>query len=215
MLRLLADNCSWVYIDDQLVGFQNTVYTATPYPVTLNGTHTLQFIIFDGGGLAGGMFRLETNTGTVFVDSDNDGLTNSEEVLHSTNPNNPDTDGDGVNDGDEVAAGSDPTVADVSDSDGDGVSDPDDEYPNSDIRATVVIGGVDSGVANVRFDTGYTLADIVAMNTQSCNANVGNHGKYVSCVAKALNALRKSGVITDAEKDALQSAAGQSSVGKK
>ncbi|WKZ24578.1 MAG: hypothetical protein QY321_03095 [Patescibacteria group bacterium] len=37
-------------------------------------------------------------------DSDNDGLTNLEELLMGTDPNNPDTDGDGFLDGDEVRA---------------------------------------------------------------------------------------------------------------
>ena len=110
VLELLADNCSWIFLDGTLVGFQDAnENSAEPYPVTLSGNHTLEFIIFDGGGLAGGMFRLETNTGTVFPDSDNDGLTDPEENLHGTDPNNPDTDGDGVSDGDEVAAGTDPT----------------------------------------------------------------------------------------------------------
>jgi len=35
-------------------------------------------------------------------DSDNDGLTNAEEIALGTDPNNPDTDGDGLKDGDEV-----------------------------------------------------------------------------------------------------------------
>jgi len=42
------------------------------------------------------------------IDSDGDGLTDSEEVNIGTDPNNPDTDGDGISDGDEVNAGSDP-----------------------------------------------------------------------------------------------------------
>jgi hypothetical protein len=60
------------------------------------------------------MYRLETNGGqVVFADSDNDGLTDPEETLYGTDPNNPDSDGDGINDGDEVAAGTDPAVSDV------------------------------------------------------------------------------------------------------
>jgi uncharacterized repeat protein (TIGR01451 family)/uncharacterized repeat protein (TIGR02543 family) len=61
VLNLLADNCSWVYLDGTLIGFQDET-SALQFPVTLSGTHTLVFIIFDGGGLAGGMYRLETNT---------------------------------------------------------------------------------------------------------------------------------------------------------
>lgn len=113
VLNLLADNCSWVYIDGALVGFQDSTLQPRTYPVSLSGTHTLEFIIFDGGGLAGGMYRLETNTGTVFADTDNDGLTDPQEHLHGTDRNNPDSDGDGVNDGDEVAAGTNPLVSDV------------------------------------------------------------------------------------------------------
>ena len=41
-------------------------------------------------------------------DPDYDGLTNLEEYLKGTDPNNKDTDGDGANDGSEVAAGTDP-----------------------------------------------------------------------------------------------------------
>jgi hypothetical protein len=113
VLNLLADNCSWVYIDGALVGFQDDARQILTYPVTLSGTHTLEFIIFDGGGKAGGMFRLETNTGTVFADTDSDGLTDPEEHLHGTDRNNPDTDGDGINDGDEVAAGTNPLESDA------------------------------------------------------------------------------------------------------
>jgi hypothetical protein len=48
-----------------------------------------------------------------------------------------------------------------------------------------------------------------------CSAPWKNHGAYASCVAKAGNALVVAGTITQAEKDALQSAAASSSCGKK
>ena len=44
----------------------------------------------------------------VSIDSDCDGLTNAEEKLYGTDPNNPDTDGDGYSDGVEVQSGYDP-----------------------------------------------------------------------------------------------------------
>lgn len=47
-----------------------------------------------------------------FVDSDNDGLTDAQEVLYNTDPNNPDTDGDGIDDGTEIHIGTNPLVAD-------------------------------------------------------------------------------------------------------
>ena len=46
-------------------------------------------------------------------DTDDDGLTDGDEVIAGTDANNPDTDGDGTNDGDEVTNGTDPTDDDV------------------------------------------------------------------------------------------------------
>jgi fibro-slime domain-containing protein len=66
VIQLLADNCSWVYLADEngdnprLVGYQAATSSPGEYGVTLDGTHQLSFVIFDGGGLAGGKFRLET-----------------------------------------------------------------------------------------------------------------------------------------------------------
>lgn len=113
-LQLIADNCSWIYVDGVLVGFQGS---STTFPVVLNSTRLgrpqlLEFLIFDGGGLAGGMFRLETSSDPVlFKDTDGDGLADiAEEQLHGTNKNNRDTDGDGISDGDEVANGTNPLI---------------------------------------------------------------------------------------------------------
>jgi hypothetical protein len=44
----------------------------------------------------------------IFLDSDQDGLTDEEERIYGTDPNNPDTDGDGYSDFVEVQAGFDP-----------------------------------------------------------------------------------------------------------
>jgi hypothetical protein len=57
------------------------------------------------------------------IDSDGDGLTDSEEETYGADPDNPDTDGDGLTDGEEVNTyETDPTSADT---DGDGISDGD------------------------------------------------------------------------------------------
>lgn len=62
-LALVADNCSWVYLDGNLVGFQGAVNPTYEYGLTTNGNdQVLSFIIWDGNGLAGGKFRMETTT---------------------------------------------------------------------------------------------------------------------------------------------------------
>jgi len=63
---------------------------------------------------------LLTYGGQPVADSDDDGLSDDEEVSLGTNPFNPDTDGDGVPDGEEIAKGTDPRMADT---DQDGFSD--------------------------------------------------------------------------------------------
>lgn len=49
-----------------------------------------------------------TTDKNIFLDSDQDGLTNDEEKTYGTDPNKPDTDGDGYNDGSEIKAGYNP-----------------------------------------------------------------------------------------------------------
>ncbi|MBX3737476.1 MAG: HYR domain-containing protein [Candidatus Didemnitutus sp.] len=65
VLQFLADNASWIYIDSQLIGYQDYSWGSNGtgrYTINLtgNGPHELSFVIWDGGGLAGGKFRLET-----------------------------------------------------------------------------------------------------------------------------------------------------------
>jgi hypothetical protein len=63
----------------------------------------------------------------VAQDSDNDGLTDAQERILGTNPNNPDTDGDGLLDGEEYFVYfTNPLKADT---DEDGLSDREDPYP--------------------------------------------------------------------------------------
>ena len=58
-------------------------------------------------------------------DADGDGLTDDEEAILGTDPQNPDTDGDGLDDYEEVNAGDDGYITNAtnSDTDGDGLSD--------------------------------------------------------------------------------------------
>ncbi|HET8725599.1 MAG TPA: PA domain-containing protein [Anaeromyxobacteraceae bacterium] len=78
-----------------------------------------------------------------------------------------------------------------------------DQCLGSDLRATVVIGGVDSGVPNTFFPNGCTIADLV----KRCATGAPNHGLFVSCVAGLGNQLVDMKVLTGAQKGALQSTA--------
>jgi hypothetical protein len=78
-----------------------------------------------------------------------------------------------------------------------------DECPGSDLRATVFVGRENTGVANVFFTNGCTIADLIA----NVGAGAKNHGGFVSGVAHLLNSLKKAGIITGKDKGVLQSAA--------
>ncbi len=88
------------------------------------------------------------------------------------------------------------------DADLDGVPNESDCNANSDLGATVVIGGVDTGVPNVLFTNGCTITDL----TEQIRMSAKNHGQYVSGVAGLTNTLVHNGVITGAQKGAIQSA---------
>ncbi len=73
VVQFLADNCSWIYLDGELIGYQDAYWnnnTSGRYGLRLDGEHTLSYIIFDGGGAAGGKFRLETTQS--FIDNGGD-----------------------------------------------------------------------------------------------------------------------------------------------
>lgn len=94
------------------------------------------------------------------------------------------------------------------DADLDGVADGSDCEPNSNLAATVVIDGCDSGVTNTLFSSGCTISDLIA----HIAATSRNHGTFVRGVAKLTNALVNQGVITSAQQDAIQSCAGKAHI---
>ncbi len=67
------------------------------------------FIGIEAGSLDNeGIIEL-SSSGDGFIDSDNDGLSDDEEInIHKTDPNNPDTDSDGYSDKQEIDGGYDP-----------------------------------------------------------------------------------------------------------
>jgi hypothetical protein len=103
--------------------------------------------------------------------------------------------------------------ADVVDTDGDGVPDDMDNCPNSDVRPKVDVNGAQAGsttINNTVGDEGCTTQDLV----NKCAANAKNHGGYVSCITQLANELRSAGLITNAQKSEMTSAAAKSKAGK-
>ena len=94
------------------------------------------------------------------------------------------------------------------DSDNDGIPDNEDDCSQSDLRATVVIGGCDTGVLNTVFATGCTISDLI----EQCVQGAINHGQFVNCVAKLTNDLKKAGTITSKQKNAIQSCAAKADI---
>jgi hypothetical protein len=90
----------------------------------------------------------------------------------------------------------------------DGKADADDCEPNSNLDPTVVIDGCDSGVTNFMFTSGCTLSDLITDIAESS----ANHGIFVARVNQLLNQLKKQGIITAAQKDAIANCAGSSSL---
>jgi len=96
----------------------------------------------------------------------------------------------------------------IIDTDGDGFPDDEDACPESDLSASVIIDGCDSGVDNLLLDSGCTISDLIA----DCAANASNHGQFVSCVAHLTNDLKSDGLISGKEKGAIQRCAAKANL---
>jgi hypothetical protein len=153
----------------------------------------------DGDGICGNVDNCPTVANANQTDTDGDGIGDACE---------PDSDGDGViNDLDNCPLFAN---ADQTDTDGDGIGDACDADDDND----GVLDGTDSCPGTLPGEP--VLANGCAVAQQCvCSASWKNHGAYVRCVAHAAEALLNAGHITQAEKDAVVSAAGQSSCGTK
>lgn len=89
------------------------------------------------------------------------------------------------------------------DADLDLVNDEVDSCLGSDLRPTVVVGGIDTGAPNTLFTTGCTVTDLV----KKCQDDGSNHGQGQACVADLANALLDAGFLNDKQQGALKSAA--------
>ena len=92
------------------------------------------------------------------------------------------------------------------DADGDLIDDAGDCDTSSDLRPTIVVGSIDTGVPNFLFTTGCTGSDLIA----AIAAAAGNHGGFVSGVAHLTNDWKKADLISGQQKGAIQSAAAKS-----
>ena len=109
---------------------------------------------------------------------------------------------------DTAVAGLVSSAAVFCDADGDGVRDDQDACPNSNTSTAVVIDGCDSGVSNILSPSGCSISDLVT----KCAEGVRNHGGFVSCVAHLTNDLRNAGIITGAQKGAIQRCAAHADI---
>ncbi|HKY27359.1 MAG TPA: hypothetical protein VJM12_05370, partial [Pyrinomonadaceae bacterium] len=94
------------------------------------------------------------------------------------------------------------------DADLDGVDSGVDCEPNSNLAPTVVIDGCDSGVTNTLFSDGCTISDLIA----HIAANSSKHSDFVKAVVSLTNQLKRDGVITEAQKDAIVECAGSANI---
>jgi hypothetical protein len=95
-----------------------------------------------------------------------------------------------------------------SDNDGDGVPNDEDACPKSDLSATVIIDGCDSEVTNTVFPSGCTLTDLL----DDCADKARKHRKVVHCVARLTHTMKRIGIITGQQKDAIRSCAAQAAL---
>ena len=89
------------------------------------------------------------------------------------------------------------------DADGDTFPDDEDCNAHSDVRPTIIINGINTGVPNRGLGAGCTMADTIV----STKAGSGNHGSFVSAIAHLTDDWMAAGLIAGSQKGAIQSAA--------
>ncbi|MBK8135672.1 MAG: protein kinase [Chloroflexi bacterium] len=141
LLLLVACGLIGAFVGTQVVNLWNNQtataanFTAIVAATNAAATPTAQALADDDGDGLSNLRETELGTLPDNADTDQDGLTDSQEVLvYSTNPLKQDTDEDGLADGAEISAASNPLSQD---SDGDEIMDNEDPFPV--MRATPTI----------------------------------------------------------------------------
>ena len=93
-----------------------------------------------------------------------------------------------------------------SDTDGDGKVDSADAVPRSDLRATIIIDNIDTGLPNRVLADGSTLNDVIIAEA----SKAVNHGAFVSAVAQITKLWTSGGLLAKEARSLVQSAAAQS-----
>jgi len=146
------------------------------------------------------------------ADCDGDGIPNGQDTCNNLDPLL-DCDNDGVPNGSDPCDDLDPEA----DCDQDTVPNADDECPDTVPGTPLVIDEVECAVSGLDtvLPSGCSLSESLAEEILACAEGARNHGKFVSCVAKKTNALKKAKVISGNQKGQIQSCAAQSDIGKK
>lgn len=146
------------------------------------------------------------------ADCDGDGIPNGSDPCNNLD-GTADCDGDGIPNASDPCNNVDP----LADCDNDGVPNEDDECPDTVPETPLVIDEVECAVSGLDtvLPSGCSLSEALAEEILACAEGARNHGKFVSCVAKKTNALKKAKVISGNQKGRIQSCAAQSDIGKK
>jgi hypothetical protein len=146
------------------------------------------------------------------ADCDGDGIPNGQDTCDNLDPL-ADCDGDGIANGSDPCDDLDPAA----DCDNDGVANADDECPDTVAGTPLVLGNTTCAVSGIDtvLPSGCSLSESLADDLLACAQGATNHGKFVSCVAKVTNALKKAKVISGSQKGQIQSCAAQSDIGQK
>lgn len=133
-------------------------------------------------------------------DVDGDGICGDvDNCPNTSNPDQADADHNGVG-----------NVCDASnDTDGDGIPNTSDGCPHSPpADGIIIIDGCNTGVPNLMLANGCTIAD----HLNELAAAATNHGEFVSGVAQLKNSLRKQGILTSQQANAIQTCAAQAQI---